>query len=411
MWRDLSNAERDALYERHYIKGERVEDLAKETGDRPETLGRYLRFWREYKRGETRSPSEKKIDPVVFLEAIRGKKYVTIDELSEKFDRSRRTIIDMIRDLQSRGYAIRLDEEEVSIDALPVERLPTLLDHSTREIVFGVVSDLHAGSLYAQPSNLQAFIETAYDEYGVRHIFIPGDLTTGVNGYRGHDEDLVAPIRGVHSPIVTHAQVALVDMFLPKLDGLKYYAIGGNHDYWHVVSNGLDPIAILANKRDDFFNLGYTVADVPLTERVYVRLFHPKGGVPYAASYRAQKTLEQVAYEELSRAIMQNDNPLARIILMGHLHIEVKLTRWPMVAAQVGCFEGRTNYIKERGLFPQIGGCIFRLRLTNEGKIQRVDYTFIPLEEIEGDAARYDDVIYAMVNNKKKIEIGVLFEE
>ncbi len=49
---------------------------------------------------------------------------------------------------------------------------------------------------------------------------------------------------------------------------------------------------------------------------------HRKAVSPTAASYRAQKTLEQVAYEGVSRAIMQNDNILwARIIPMGHLHI------------------------------------------------------------------------------------------
>ncbi len=134
--------------------------MAKETGDRPETLGRYLRFRREYKTEKPDPRQRRRLTPVVFLEAIRGKKYVTIDELSEKFDRSRRTIIDMIRDLQSRGYAIRLDEEEVSIDALPVERLPTLLGHLAPVRLCSALFRICTGwfTLYAQPSNLQAFI-------------------------------------------------------------------------------------------------------------------------------------------------------------------------------------------------------------------------------------------------------------
>jgi hypothetical protein len=166
---------------------------------------------------------------------------------------------------------------------------------------------------------------------------------------------------------------------------LRYYVLGGNHDYWHVMKTGIDAISRLCKQRDDFVYLGYDVADVPLTDRVSLRLWHPSGGPSYALSYRLQKGIEQVAFDELTKAIEQNDDPKGRFLLAGHMHIEVKLHRGPMVAAHVGCFEGQSNYLKRKGSYPQIGGAIFKVRLTDGGLIQRVDYTFVPFTEVEDD--------------------------
>ena len=184
---------------------------------------------------------------------------------------------------------------------------------------------------------------------------------------------------------VTEKEIWLADQYTPEYPGLTYYMLGGNHDYWHVVNSGIDAVAKLCAGREDMVYLGYDVADIPLTDRVDIRLWHPSGGVPYAMSYRLQKALEQTAFEELTRAVTENENPRLRILLAGHMHIEVKFNRGPMLAAQVGCFEGMTNYLKRKGLYPQIGGSIFKVWLTDSGLIQRVEYTFMPFNEIEDD--------------------------
>jgi hypothetical protein len=211
-------------------------------------------------------------------------------------------------------------------------------------------------------------------------------LTTGVGGYRGQEQDMIPVLRMAGTKgRITQGQIWLATHNMPRKDGLTYYNLGGNHDYWHVINSGIDAVAEISRQRDDMIYLGYDVADLPLTDKVDVRLFHPTGGVPYALSYRLQKSLEQMAFDELTRAIVENDNPKMRLLIAGHLHVEVKFQRGPMVAVHPGCFEGQTNYLKRKGLYPSIGGSIFRIRLSDGGLVTRCEYTFIPFVEIEND--------------------------
>ena len=106
-------------------------------------------------------------------------------------------------------------------------------------------SDLHAGFAYSQPSAFNTFYRIAYEEYGVRPFFHPGDLTTGVQGYRGQEFDLVPALCRTrkNSLKVTEGQLYLADQYIPRLDGVTNYVLGGNHDYWHVVNSGIDVVA------------------------------------------------------------------------------------------------------------------------------------------------------------------------
>jgi hypothetical protein len=315
----------------------------------------------------------------------------SLSALSRLFDRSEATIQGLVDGLKSNGYMVEQEQQMVKVateypkqDYSPAR---TLADEMGQDVLFAVASDTHAGSTHSQPSALLSFIQKAYAE-GIRHVFVPGDITAGVGGYRGQENDIIPPIRPFSRqdyPRTTEAEIELADTYLPKLDGLKYYLLGGNHDAWHIVNCGIDAVARLCNRREDTFYMGYDIADIPLTDRVAVRIWHPSGSSPYSLSYRIQKGLEQMAFDELTRAIEENDNPKVRFLLAGHLHTEVKFHRGPMVAAHVGCFEGQTNYLKRKGLYPTIGGAIFKVRLTDNGLVQRVGYDFIPFLEVQDD--------------------------
>ena len=402
-WKALSQDERLAVLKR-YQSGEELSDLAREVGVATTSLDRYFRALKAELRGD--APLEVKISQVVLednpqlpdnfevFELLKKRPY-SLEELSNKFDRSKETIRNLLQSMVDEGYVIEVENDKAAFTGKDTTRkirsdlIPsTLADEQGQIVVFAVASDLHAGSAYSQPTNHTKFIKIAYEEYGVRHIFKPGDETTGVNGYRGQEYDMIPAFRNLGSkgaPKITEGQIWLADKYNPVLPGLKYYILGGNHDYWHVVNSGVDAVAKLCNQRDDMYFLGYDVADIPLTDRVDVRLTHPSGGLPYSFSYRLQKSVESMAFDELYRAAVEEENPRMRILLAGHLHIEVKFHRGPMMAAHVGCFEGQTNYLKRKGLYPTIGGGIFKVWLTDGGLIQRVEYTFIPFFEIMDD--------------------------
>lgn len=339
---------------------------------------------------------------------------ITLRQLSKEFDRSEDTIEELITQMEEAGYVIARQRSRVSAPKQPIakrEKPSTLADKDSLEVVFASISDLHAGSNSSQPTAFQKFIDIAYHEYGARVVFDSGDVTTGLRGYRGQNLDMVPALRHVpreEEVFTTLYQIDLADTYYPRYPGLNYYSIGGNHDYWHILYTGIDPVWRLAQRREDFHYLGYEAADVPLTDKVEVRLWHPSGGVPYAVSYRSQKALEQIAFEELSRAVAQVDTPKIRMLLAGHLHVQVEFQRGPIYCAQVGCFEGQTNYLKRKQLYPSIGGSIFRLRLTAEGLISRMDYTFIPFTEVEKDWINHPIVPTEQLKGEAEV-IEVLF--
>lgn len=394
-WKNLTRAQKLDLYKRHYQNHEKYTDLATEIGMPVPSLRRNLRDFKILAGINPKAslPSEKPLPANDDLFDILRKGPISLRDISRRFDRSPDTIRKLIEDMKKEGYIIEESRLGIIIDTqkhpkVDYKPAKTLADEAGYDIAFAVASDLQAGSNCCQPSSFNHFIKTAYEEYGVRHVFSPGDITTGIWGYKGHAIDMVPAIRPseVVSPsMATSFQIWLANMYYPVLPGLKYYILGGNHDYWHIIHSGIDAVAQFCRIRDDAIYLGYDVNDVPLTDRASIRLWHPSGGVPYALSYRLQKGLEQLAFSELSRAVEENDNPKVRFLIAGHLHLEAKFHSGPMIASLAGCFEGQTNYLKRKGLFPQIGGAIYRVRLTESGYIQRVEYTFIPYNEIKDD--------------------------
>lgn len=232
----------------------------------------------------------------------------------------------------------------------------------------------------------------AHDEYGVRHFVQPGDITAGIYGYRGFEEDLIPTIVPRHrdfSHWATQAQVDIADDYVLPLDDSVFFLMGGNHDWWHVIANGLDPLRILSNRRPNFVYMGYDTATIPLTDRVKVRLWHPGGGQAYARSYRLQKGMEAQAYEDLTEAMLNETMPDVTVLVAGHLHSLVYVPIGPMHGFQAPCFQGKTNLEKRKGLTPQIAGLILRFLLTDGGQIQRVEMTPIFYEEIANDWESY----------------------
>ena len=426
-WKELSYNQRLSYYNR-LMRGERATDLAKELGIGISSFSLDMKAFREANPelcDEDVIPPQPELaalsaddqgDPV-FKEiyVLLQKNPYSLDALSEKFDRSKATIKKWIAQMKAEGFTIQ-EEQSGTVSFPKVVRpepvkgfIQSLADQQNSQIIkFAAFSDLHAGSLCSQPSALNSFLSTAVNDYGIEHIFFAGDMTQGVGGYSGIELDMLPELRGYKAQgIVTEHQVWLADQYIPQFNGVKYYILGGNHDYWHMTRSGIDAVKRLTNRRDDMSYLGYDVADIPLTDRVDIRLWHPSGGVPYALSYRIQKALEHMAFEELTTALASSENPRLRILIAGHTHVEVKFNRGPMLAVNIGCFEGQTNYLKRKGLFPQVGGALFKVWLTDSGIIARVEYTFFPFVEVVDDWKNWPTPEQSL--EEKPDEVPVLF--
>jgi hypothetical protein len=51
----------------------------------------------------------------------------------------------------------------------------------------------------------------------------------------------------------------------------------------------------------------------------------------------------------------------------------------------VGCFEGQTNYLKKKGLWPDIGGVVMELTFNDAGKVSRIGWEWYPFPEVKDD--------------------------
>lgn len=229
----------------------------------------------------------------------------------------------------------------------------------TDEIVIGVVSDTHLGSLQQQPTFLMAFYEYCASR-GITKILHAGDMVEG-NGhvYKGQTFDMI--INGADNLIDYATRI------YPRIDGITTYYITGNHEYSFQRTDGMDIGTHIAAARDDIVYLGYAGAELVLGNlRIY--LMHPDGGMSYARSYRLQKIIEQFAPEAKPH-----------ILLCGHFHVTCHVPMYRNVEGfLLPCFQAQTPFLRRKNLFPVIAGMIITITMDGES-IVRVVPEYYPL--------------------------------
>lgn len=361
------------------------------------TARRWRQYWRMLRQSEGKLSLEQarieiiedKVDVSLSSQiekAIRNKS-ISLRELSDMLDRSERTIEEAVQGLIDQGYNIRREEQTVELSTAKsvksTDSLPGYIADSM-ELKIAVPSDTHKGSKAEQITNLRRFVAYARQK-GYKHFCLPGDLTSGRNGYKGQALEQYA--------VTAEGQIEAFNRDITPLPDEKWYILGGNHDYWHITNGGTDVVWRICQQHPNMYFMGYDYADVPLTDKTKIRMWHPTGGVPYSGSYRLQKGMEGLAYEQLLNLVDQTEDRSVVLYLVGHLHIEVSMQRGPILAAQVGCFEGQTNYLVRKGLYPQIGGYLFTLYLNDAGNISRSVREFISFPEIKEDFRNYPEVM------------------
>jgi predicted phosphodiesterase len=256
---------------------------------------------------------------------------------------------EMVRHLQEQGYRIVKDDpERERRHTLQVKEFSKARWAGGHVVKFGAISCTHLGSRNQQLTFLESFYDRMVDE-GISTVLHSGDVSDGDGRvYRGHEFDLFA-----HG---FDRQADYVIEKYPRREGVKTYAISGNHDWSFYQRGGSDILLKVAGKRSDFEYLGPMAAQITLGG-VKVQLTHGTGGGAYARSYKQQKRIEQFAPEQKPE-----------VYLLGHYHSWSHLPMYRNVVGwQMGCFQSQTEFLKRLGLYPELGGLILTIYCGTDG--------------------------------------------
>lgn len=297
-------------------------------------------------------------DPIVeaVREALKRRRKFQVEALADQVDASPRRVRQAISQLQDAGYRIPA-EVAGQVELLKLaptsdepHKLPLQLLDGDR-IRFGVVSDTHLCSKECALEELHL----AYDyfaEQGITKVLHPGDLVAGMG---------IFPAQ--HLYITHHSFEEQRDFAVanyPRHAGIETWIIAGNHDLEGTFGRaGADPVAGVANRREDFNYLGPYSAWLELANGAHVHLLHGKGGMSYAFSYKAQKIVDGYA---------QGRKPGA--LLLGHYHVQGNFSPRGVHTMFPACFEWQSVQFGARlGLTPTVGFHIVEARIAEDATI------------------------------------------
>lgn len=224
-----------------------------------------------------------------------------------------------------------------------------------------LISDTHLCSKYDRLDILNYIYEKA-DKKGIKHILHSGDFTDGRSKRPEHVYELKE-----------HSYEGQVDYCVekyPKVEGIKTYAIQGNHDDWWYKSTGSEILKSIAKQRDDIVYLGSGYADIKIG-KIKVRLFHGKAGQSYAKSYKIQKYLDSIS---------QNDLP--QILQTGHIHQSFYMKQDNTHCFQTSCLEDLTPFAKSQGLENDKSCWWLDIESDSKGRIYNIEMELESFEKV-----------------------------
>ena len=275
----------------------------------------------------------------------------TVSELANVTSFSQQTIRARMAEMKRLGYAIEAlkatgENFRYYIPARPLEKhLKDITHTGANHYRIALVSDTHIGAVTEDLESLHKFYKIAHEK-GVTEFYHSGDITDGTGVYPGHISELK-----VYTGM---KQVEYASANYPEIKGCKTYFITGNHDLKLMQREDIDVGPMIASRRPDMIYLGQYEADVYF-EKAKLRLIHPDGGMPYAISYRMQKYVENIA-----------GGTKPSIIQMGHLHQSAYMEIRNIHCFLSGSFQKQNNFLRRKGVDPQISGWIIDFDLINK---------------------------------------------
>lgn len=333
------------------------------------------REWADKKKGaseatpkETPSKGVKGDPRLERLAKVAGKNGISLEELCNQLDLSPHKTRALVEDARNQGINIRVEGNLIGVrEADPISHVVESGIAPTGDLQkVAVISDTHLGSKYCMRGALKDFIHNAYAE-GVREILHPGDIVDG--DYRH------AKFEMSHMGLDDQAQ----DLFdtLPRLPGLTYHAITGNHDGTFADASGINVGGYLEGYfskrgRHDLRVYGNRGAFIRIRGAV-VHLWHPRSGTSYARSHQIQKLIEKYSSGEKPH-----------ILLAGHWHIFCHILERGVHGIACPTFQGGGSaFSRSLGGAPAIGGLMLSWRLTREGTMRDFSLGYRSYYEVE----------------------------
>lgn len=276
----------------------------------------------------------------------------------------------LLEEIQRRGYLAHKPQPAVKPADFDVSRL------KGQRLRLGVISDLHFGSKFQQPTYLVEHLRYMRQQK-VSAILVPGDICDGsTKMHPGFEYEIWA-----HG---ADAQVkAAADVLVPEAQRLKipWYLIGGNHDNSFWKTDGSDVVARLCEQSEWFNYLspgqGNSRNSVGWVRfgRLLVELCHPHMGSAYAYSYRGQKWIE---------ALSSENKP--HLVFMGNFHKPLWMEYRNVSFFQLPAFQAQSAWMASKALVSVVGSVIVEVGIDVRGMAPSTSHEFL-IERVpkEGD--------------------------
>lgn len=262
---------------------------------------------------------------------------------------------EMLKDAETmKKLRALLSEQEIKtlIQSAHIRIIPGLMkvpeiDFEGTNIKFGLLTDLHIGSVYFQEDLLYAAYEI-FEKESCEFICYCGDITEGISRRQGHVRSL--------THIGYKSQRAYAVQLLSQ-SGKPSYLIDGNHDRWFAnnANTGALIVEDICNMVPNAHFLGMDEGDITLKKNVVVRLWHGEDGATYALSYRGQKKIESIS---------GGDKP--HVLLAGHAHKSGYFFIRNIHTVESGCIELQTDWMKATRKEAHTGFWVIELRINDK---------------------------------------------
>jgi hypothetical protein len=221
--------------------------------------------------------------------------------------------------------------------------IPKNIVFSKKKMIFGVISDIHAGSKFYRPDILR-HAALNFKRRNVDFIINAGDSIEGINRQRPEQIFELDPINGFG---ITE-QAEYLGREFKQFGNLKVYSAEaqGSHGGWSIREQRLDIGKFLAmNATPQYIFVGYDEPDI-VVNGLTIRIRHP----------------EQKYVVDYINGLMPNNKP--HILIQGHFHDRVEYKPHRNVhAIEAGCLQSQTPFLKRRGSNPILGYWIVEVEI------------------------------------------------
>lgn len=256
------------------------------------------------------------------------KKGKTLQDICRDLDLQDYEVIGLIELLKEDGELVDYINGEIIRLKKPIQNndvyeIPNKLEY----LKLLLISDTHLASLYDRVDILKYLYQKA-EERKVNYVLHSGDLTEGLSGRPQQLYEL-------KETSYTGQRDYVIDKY-PE-SKIPTYIIAGNHDLWWVKQAGSDIVRDICNHRQNMIYLGSDCEDLKIG-KLKIRLYHGKGGISYAKSYKIQKYLDNIPVEERPH-----------ILQTGHIHQAFYIKQDKTHCFQTSCLQDLTPFARSLG--------------------------------------------------------------